>query len=157
MDYKRFFSRNAEEVAKDLLGRLLVRTSEKGTTAGMITETGAYEGGSETRQRQGMKYAAGEIFLMPFRGHYFFNIATGKKDYPSCVEIRELDFYDRKVQGSGAIVNALCISKNLDGKMLGEELQILGLSPEKIKIKRIKGKGDNCLGYFFAQKMNVRG
>lgn len=147
MDYKRFFNRKSEEVAKDLLGRFLIRNTAKGTTAGRIIETGAYEGGKETPSREGMKYAPGSIFLMPFRGNYFLNIATDKENYPSCVEIRKVAFHNKVVKGPGATTNYLNIKKNLDGILLGEELQI---SEDKVgeKIKKVKTGPENCLGYF---------
>jgi 3-methyladenine DNA glycosylase Mpg len=147
MNHKNFFARSSEEVAKDLLGRLIIRSTPTGTTSGRIIETGAYEGGSETPSRKGMKYSPGSIFLMPFRGNYFLNISTDRKDYASCVEIRKVDFNDRVVGGSGAVSSYLNIKKNLDGVLLGEELQI---SDDKTagKIKKIKEGSDNCLGYF---------
>ena len=41
MDYSQFFSRNSKEVAQDLLGKMLVRKTERGITAGKILQTGA--------------------------------------------------------------------------------------------------------------------
>lgn len=147
MNYKNFFGRSSEEVAKDLLGRFIIRNTGTGTTSGRIIETGIYEDGKDTPSRKGMKYAPGSIFLMPFRGNYFLNIATDKKNYASCVEIRKVAFHDRVVNGSGAISRYLAIEKNLDGILLGEELQI---SDDKVegKIKKVKAGSDNCLGYF---------
>jgi 3-methyladenine DNA glycosylase Mpg len=149
MEYKRFFGRKAEEVAKDLLGRLIVRNTARGTTAGKIVETGAYEGGKEVPSRLGMKYAPGKVFLMPFRGHYFFNIATDREGFSSCVEIRAVDFHDRAVKGSSAVANYLNLGKSLDGVLFGEELEISGKSVEESRIKIIKAGSDNCIGYFY--------
>jgi 3-methyladenine DNA glycosylase Mpg len=148
MEYKRFFGRRSEEVAKDLLGRFIVRNTNKGTTAGRIVQTGAYEGGKEVPSRKGMKYAPGTVFLMPFRGHYFFNISTDREDFPSCVEIRAVAFHDRIVRGSGAVANYLGVRKGLDGVLFGEELEISGEGVEESRIKRIKAGSDNCKGYF---------
>src|SRR3990172_6883186 len=99
MNYKTFFNRDARTVAKDLLGRILVRESERGLTAGRIVETGAFEGDEGRKAREGMSYAPGTIYVMPFRGNYFLNIATGRKGEPSCVEIREVALHDRVLNG----------------------------------------------------------
>ena len=146
MDYRKFFRRDSDEVAMDLLGRLLVRTTKKGATAGRIIQVGAYEEGV-TPSREGMFYAPGRIFLMPYRGAHLLNVATDKEDYPSCVEIREIAFHDKIIKGSGLITKAFDL-ENLDGILLGGELQIIGKPVQKSKVKRINGNSDNCLGYF---------
>ncbi len=148
MNYTVFFNRNAKEVAKDLIGRLLVRNTNRGTTAGKIIETGAYEGGSETPSRQGMKYSAGKLFLMPFRGSLLLNIATDKEGYPSCVEIRQVAVHDKTLTGSGLVSKFFEITSNLDGLVLGNEVQIIGEPAKKSKLFKLEGQTDNCLGYF---------
>ena len=151
MDYQRFFRRSSEEVAKDLLGRSLARTTKKGSTSGRIVETGAYQEGNETPTRAGMKYAPGTLFLMKYRNSYLFNIATDRKDYPSCVEIRELAFHNRHVKGSGAITKFFEITPDLNEIVLGDEIEVLGDSVERSRIKRISGNSSNCLGYFLIE------
>ena len=148
MNYQRFFRRNADELSKELLGRLLVRNTDKVSIGGKITQIGAYEGGKETKPREGMKYSAGTIFLMPYRGCNLLNIATDKVGYPSCVEIREIAYDKKKIKGPGKISNILKIGEDLDGILLGKELEIHGKSVDTSKIKKISGTTDNCLGYF---------
>ena len=149
MNYRKFFARKAEEVARDLLGRTLVRNTERGGyIGGRITETAAYEDGKETEQMKGMRYAPGTIFLMPFRGHLFLNIATDRKNCPSCVAIREVAFPDKVVRGPGAVSNHLGLTRNLDGILLGNELEILGEQPEDLKIRKTREGPNYCLGYF---------
>ena len=147
MDYHKFFGRKVDIVAKDLLGRSILRITNKGNTAAKIIETGAYEEG-ETPSREGMKYAPGTIFLMPYRSTYLFNIATDKRGYPSCVEIREIALHDKIISGSGKVSKFFDIGPDLDGIVLGEEIKIIGENVDKSKIKKIKGKSDNCIGYF---------
>jgi 3-methyladenine DNA glycosylase Mpg len=148
MDYGKFFRRESDEVARDLLGRLLIRNTERGATAGRITQIGAYEEGSEIPSREGMKYAPGRIFLMSHRGSHLLNISTEKKGYPSCVEIRQITFHDKIINGAGKVTTTFGITPDLDGLVLGKELQILGKPVEKSRIKRMKGDSDNCIGYF---------
>mgnify|MGYP001579569348 CR=1 FL=1 len=148
MDYRRFFERKAEEVAKDLLGRILIRTTRIGSTSATIIETGAYEGGKEIKARKGMEYEPGRLFLMPCRGNLLFNIATDREIYPSCVELRKVGTHEKTVTGSGAITRFFDIPKYLDGVLLGGEIQIIGESLEKSKIKKIKSDIKNCLGIY---------
>ena len=143
------FARTATSVAKDLVGRMLVRKTPTGITAGKILQTGAYEGGRETNSRLGMNYSPGTIFLMPFRGFRLLNIATDKERFPSCVEIREVAYHDKRIKGSGAISNYLDIHQELDGLPLHENwLYILGESVNKNKIICEESSAENCLGYF---------
>ena len=148
MDYSRFFGRSSDEVAKDMLGRILVFNGPSGKVLGKITETGAYEGGEETRQRQGMKYGPATIFLMSYRGSNLLNIATDKRGHPSCVEIREIEIDDRKIKGAGKVSNALGIKKDLDGLVLGEKVQIIGEPIDDSLVLSRKGDSGNCLGYY---------
>ena len=95
-----------------------------------------------------MKYSPGRIFLMPYRGAHLLNIAADRMGYPSCVEIREVAFHDEKITGSGAIANFFGIGPDLDGILIGEEIEILGRPVDASQIKRLKGDADNSIGYY---------
>ncbi len=151
MKYDNFFSRNTKDVAQDLLGRMIIRRTDSGIYAAMISETGAYVGlvGADPHgPRKVMFYDAGKISLMPHRGHLMLNIASGESD-PACVEIRELRG-ERRIEGSGAITNFLKIPADLDGKMLGYESGVF-ITEEKYglgKASRSSGQADNCKGIY---------
>src|SRR3989344_4027997 len=147
-DYKQFFSRPAEQVAPDLLGRMLTLHLYNETRTGRILETGAYQEGKITPSREGMLYSPGTLFLMPRRAFLLFNIATERENYPSCVEIRRVACEDRIVNGPGAVSKAFGITKDLDGILLGEQIQITGERVEKSLIVKEDGEADNCSGYF---------
>jgi len=151
MNYKKFFNRKADIVARDLLGLSLLRITETGSTSGKIIETGAYIGGNETPSRKGMKYAPGTVFLMPYRSFRLLNIATSREGYASCVELRQVALHDKILKGSGKIANFFDISKDLDGILLGKEVQIIGEPEKEPNIKRISGDSDNCIGYFLVK------
>lgn len=145
-DYAKFFNRNSEEVAQDLLGRIILRVSDRGASGAQISATGAYNGVNSITPRKGMNYTPGTIFLMPWRGSYLFNITTENEGSPSCVEVREISFHDRRIIGSGKITNELQL--NLDGVVLGNEVKIIGEAAGYNRIRKTKGVADNCLGYF---------
>ena len=152
MDYRRFFRRSAEEVAKDLLGRYLVRETRDLSLVGRIIQTGAYEEGPETPSRQGMLYTPGTIFTMPFRGNYFLNIATDRSGEPSCVLVRQVALNEGVLDGPGKAGDFFEV-ENLDGLFFGDEFQLLGNSVDPRRIKRqVKGSSDNCLGYYSIKK-----
>ena len=50
-----------------------------------------------------MLYTPGTIFIMPFRGHYFLNMATDKKGKPSCVLIRQVSVNEKMLDGPGKV------------------------------------------------------
>ncbi len=152
MNYKQFFGRKAEKVAEELLGRLIVRNTNKGSTSVRILEVGAYEEGKETDPRTGMQYGPARLFLMPYRGSLLLNIATDREIYPSCVEIRKVATHDKTITGSGAVSRFLGITPDLDGLVLGDEIQILGNSVDKSQIRRAAGNADNCLGVYSIRK-----
>lgn len=148
-DYQAFFGRKSEEVAKDMLGRFLVRNIEGREIVAQVIETGAYEKGKEIASRNGMKYAPGTIFLMPFRGHYFFNVATDKPGFPSCVEIRKVLTDQREIGGAAAVTKFLKMPQTLDGVLLENEMQIIGEPADASRISTETIGSDNCLGYFY--------
>ena len=93
-----FFNRSTVLVAKDLLGKFLVRKIGKRTYALMITETEAYDGfkdrashahRGQTNRNYPMFGEAGKWYVYFTYGmHWMLNIVTGKKDYPAAVLIR---------------------------------------------------------------------
>jgi 3-methyladenine DNA glycosylase Mpg len=151
MDYISFFSRPSKEVAKDLVGRTLVRETEKGSTSARILVVGAYEGGKETEARKGMMYAPGKVFFMPYRGHRLFNIATDREGFASCVDIRQIATHSKTINGSGAVTNFFGLPLTIDGVLLGGEMQIIGEPDEPREVTWVEGDKDtssNCLGYY---------
>jgi|SRR3989344_59881 len=152
MNYSLFFDRKPKEVAHDLLGRYLAVTpnSKKSTRVNIceITEVGAYKGDLDLPSRNGMLYAPGKLFLMRYRGGILFNIATGREGEPACVEIRGARFGEGNVEGSGKIANLLGLDGRLDGHDFKEIFRLGGEPVAKRAIISLKGKSENCLGYF---------
>ena len=136
------FERNAKVVAKQLLGKFLVRRVNGKTTAYKIVETEAYVGPHDkashayrgkTLRNEVMFGTPGHWYVYFTYGmHYMLNIVTGKEGYPSAVLIRGLvvdsiphsnvlkNIRMRKKQtkliGPGRLTKALKITKALNGK-----------------------------------------
>jgi DNA-3-methyladenine glycosylase len=136
---KQFFARGAEEVARDLLGKVLVRKFEDGSIVrAIITETEAYIGEHDlasharfgrTKRTEAMYAQAGTIYMFFTYGvHWMLNIVTSKKDDPQAVLIRgarELGKSDgsenqdvRRLDGPGKLTKYL----ELDGSFYGEDI-----------------------------------
>ncbi len=153
-----FFARPAEDVAVDLLGRELVRQYGNKVIIAEILATGAYEGGEKVKQRIGMWYAPGTIFLMPFRGHNSLNIATREADVPSVVEIRAARFLDSMYVAETPFKLAKELhldarsndtAVNLSGLVLGQHLYVRGpKSGEEVRVERSVKKAPNCIAYY---------
>src|SRR3989344_8728643 len=95
---KEFFDRPPQEVARDLLGKYLVRRVANKTVAAMIIETEAYDGerdlacharSGKTARNAPMFENAGTIYVYFTYGmHWMLNLVCGKKEYPAAVLIR---------------------------------------------------------------------
>ncbi len=144
MNYKRidsnFFKGQTEEVAKKLLGKILVRIYNGKILAGKIVETEAYldENDLASHSAVGMternKVMFGEAGLayvyFTYGMHYCFNVVTGEKGKGSAVLIRALEpiegieqmkkFRRKKdvhilTNGPAKLCQALKIDKKLNG------------------------------------------
>lgn len=89
-------------IARDLLGKVLVTDIGGLRTAGMITETEAYEGVSDcashaynhrrTRRTEVMYAEGGTAYVYLCYGiHHLFNVVTNKKEIPHAVLVRSVE------------------------------------------------------------------
>src|SRR5436305_748530 len=94
---RHFYERDTTAVARDLLGKILV----KGATAGIIVETEAYPGGDDTASHSaaGITKRTRVIFGPPGHAYVYFtygmhtcmNVVVGPEGTPGCVLIRALE------------------------------------------------------------------
>ncbi len=97
-----FYARDVLTVARDLLGRILVRESPDGLTSGRLVEVEAYRGpadrvahsygGRRTRRTEVMYWAAGHAYIFRIHGRIdCLNIVTGEVEEPQAVLVRALE------------------------------------------------------------------
>lgn len=97
---ERFYNRNVVNVARDLLGKRLVRIMDGRRISGIITETEAYDGTKDlacharvgkTKRNAVMFGPAGRAYVYFTYGiHWCLNVVTGEQDYPAAVLIRAM-------------------------------------------------------------------
>ena len=126
-----FFHRPCPEVARDLVGKLLVRSTPAGTAKLRITETECYCGEEDTacnasrgrtKRTEVMYREAGTVYVYLCYGiHWMLNIVTGEKDSPQAVLIRAC----AEAPGPGKLTRKLGITRELNrNSILGDELWI---------------------------------
>jgi len=141
-----FYLRDAREVARDLLGKLLVRNCPEGTTSGIIVETEAYLGvadrashafGGRLSSRTAVMYEHGGLAYVYFiYGMYWcMNVTVREKGNPEAVLIRAIQpvaglelMRLRRIKGvkrPADLTNGpgkLCQALAIDGNLYGEDL-----------------------------------
>ena len=117
-----FFNRPTLVVAKELLGKCLVRKIGKKIIALKIAEVEAYDGPKDkashasrgkTERNAPMFGKAGKFYVYFTYGiHWMLNVVTGPEHYPAAILIRGTD----KVTGPARLTKFLGIDKSLNEK-----------------------------------------
>ena len=137
------------QIAKDLLGKIVVTNIGGKITSGRIVETEAYVAnvdkashaynGKRTLRNEAMYAAAGAIYVYICYGmHNMLNIVTNDLNVPDAILIRALEpvngfdimlertgkkmFDNTLTKGPGNVAKAMGISKNISGLNLGKKI-----------------------------------
>lgn len=159
---KKFFDRPTLIVAKDLLGKFLVREVKGEIIASMITEVEAYDGLKDmaSHARRGVTPRNKIMFGHPgiwyvyftYGMHWMVNIITGPENYPAGVLIRGVE----GVSGPGRVTKYFRIDRDLNGKRAEPKenlwLEDRGTKIEPKKIKRTPRVGIDHAGPVWAKK-----
>ncbi|MEK7381402.1 MAG: DNA-3-methyladenine glycosylase [Gemmatimonadota bacterium] len=139
-----FFLRTAPEVARDLLGAVVVSTSGRTTTVGRIVETEAYLGAADPASHafNGRRHASNEHLYSPpgtwyvylsYGVHWCANLVTGPRGVGAAVLIRGIEPLEglpairrrrgkvperHLANGPGKLTQALGITRTLDGQLM---------------------------------------
>lgn len=136
-----FFNRSAQVVARELLGKYLVRELNDKRIAAMITETEAYVGPHDlaSHASRGLTARNAPMFGPPARWYIYFvygmhwmlNVVTGKNGYPAAVLIRSTDI----AQGPARVTKQFFIDRAFNGKKVSPESR-LWIEDRGVKIAR---------------------
>ncbi|WP_144552295.1 DNA-3-methyladenine glycosylase [Bacillus sp. X1(2014)] len=96
-----FYDQPTLELAKALLGCLLVKETNEGVSAGYIVETEAYIGPGDraahsynnrrTRRTEVMFQRSGLVYTYLMHTHCLFNVVSGGEEHPEAVLVRALE------------------------------------------------------------------
>ena len=120
-----FYRQDAVEVAKQLLGKILVRADEDGNVKRYkITATEAYCGSEDkachaskgrTPRTEVMFHEGSKVYVYLIYGMYWMlNVVTGEENHPQAVLICGID----SIRGSGRVGRELKIDKSFYGEDL---------------------------------------
>lgn len=151
---RKFFSQNTKTVARQLLGKRIVRVLPSGEKlSGIITETEAYLGvkdkgchsfgGRRTKRNEVMYGESGHIYVYFTYGmHWLLNIITSEVENPEGVLIRGVD----KAEGPARLTKYLKIDKDFYGEDITRSERIWvenGIKINKSKIEELPRVGIN--------------
>jgi DNA-3-methyladenine glycosylase len=157
-----FFSRSTPEVARDLIGKFLVRRMDGKTAAYMITETEAYDGPTDkgshahrgqTARNKPMFGPAGYWYVYFTYGmHWLVNVTTMKEGYPAAVLIRGIE----GTSGPARLTKFLKIDGTLSGekaaKKTGLWIEDRGITVDPKRIKKGPRIGIDYAGPYWAAR-----
>lgn len=144
-----FYEKPTLTVARNLLGKYLVRETAGGLLSGRIVEVEAYVGPEDrashasrgkTKRTEVMFGRAGITYVYLIYGMYHcFNIVTEQEGYPAAILVRAVELENGElVDGPGRLCRQLDISRthNRHDLTLGEQLWVEGRG-EKVSARRI--------------------
>ncbi len=157
-----FFDRPAAKVARELLGKLLVRQVGETRTAIAVTETEAYEGVHDlashsskgrTARTEVMFGPAGRFYIYRIYGlHWMLNVVTSEVGDASAVLIRGV----AGISGPGRVAAAMGIDASLHGQEATPETGLwfanTNESPKKQRIRATPRIGVDYAGPIWAAK-----
>lgn len=126
-----FYARPALEVARDLLGKRLVRTGDDFQYTGTITETEAYVGPDDlachaakgrTKRTEVMFGKPGTWYVYLIYGMYdMLNVVTDKKEHPAAVLIRGVVTKEKDLDGPGKLTRDFHINRDYNGQKVSKQ------------------------------------
>jgi DNA-3-methyladenine glycosylase len=156
-----FFDREAEDVARDLIGCYLVRRRGRVSSRARIIETEAYVGPHDlachasrgrTVRTEVMFGPPGILYIYLVYGlHWMLNVVTGPVDFPAAVLIRSVD----GICGPGRLSSSFGITGTLNGRFASAPSGLWFANDERLappKIDRTPRIGVEYAGQIWSAK-----
>lgn len=152
---RRFYTQDTLKIAKEFLGKFIIRKIGKKKRIGMIVETEAYIGpqdrashafgGKKTPRNRAEYMVGGHIYIYLVYGMYWqLNISTGRAGMPECVLIRALEpineFSKLKAQGSASSAGGSKLKTKTQNSRLKKKLSSRAKSHDFINLANGPGK-----------------
>ncbi|MBI5078806.1 DNA-3-methyladenine glycosylase [Candidatus Saganbacteria bacterium] len=154
-------------MAKDILGKFIVRRWRGKKIAGKIVEVEVYYsardrashafGGKITRRNRAEYLQGGHVYIYLVYGmHWQFNISTGPEGHPECLLVRAVEpvegFKEREASGPGKFCKVFRLNKSFYGEDLTRSKRLwLENNHEKIKVKRGPRIGIDYAGPYWSK------
>ena len=175
---KEFFERDSRKVARDLIGKALVRETDKKTVlSGIILQVDAYslKDFIENKRNKGALYPTGAIHMYPSQGKYSLAISTLDAGGYNEILIRQVqplsgieqmmvyrNTRDEKIltNGPSKVVQAFGLDKDFDSRFITDPvwgLYIEGcLKDPKVKAERVV-EDDSASSSDFVGRYTLKG
>lgn len=172
-----YLQENVVSIARQLIGKVLYTNTNGIVTAGIISETEAYEGATDkashafgnrrTKRTETMFAQGGIAYVYLCYGMYeLFNVVTNIKDIPHAVLIRGIIPYEgleamaqrrgvekikqKDVNGPGKLSKALSITRDLNGFDLSSD--VIWIEDKEIQIEDNQIVADKRIGINYAEE-----
>lgn len=155
-----YINQSTEEIARQLLGKILIHQTPNHLYSGYIVETEAYVGvedmachsyaGRRTPRLESMYKIGGTIYIYTMHTHHMLNIVTKEAGNPQAILIRAIEPLDgiewmernrmntgvTICNGPGKLTKAMEITKTLDGAFINESSLLItdGKTPSTIAV-----------------------
>lgn len=163
---KAFFAREPDIVARELLGKFLVRRTGRKERAAMLVETEAYFGEEDgasharygpTRRNAPMYGPPGHWYVYLVYGmHWLLNVTTKKEGEPSAILLRAAE----GLRGPGILSKSLGIGKSLNAKPAarasGLWIEDRGVRVPSRAVERLPRVGVGYAGAWAARPLRFR-
>src|SRR3989338_1430393 len=164
-----FFTRSALKVAKDILGKDIVRVWRGKKIIGKIVEVEVYYsikdrashafGGKVTKRNRAEYLEGGHVYIYLVYGmHWQFNISTGPAGHPECLLVRAVEpiqgFKDREGSGPGKFCKAFKLNKSFYGEDLTKSKRLWleeDKKRDKVKVKKSPRIGIDYAGPYWSK------
>ncbi|MEK7664419.1 MAG: DNA-3-methyladenine glycosylase [Patescibacteria group bacterium] len=161
-----FFKRDTKIVAKEMIGKFLVRKIKGKRISVMITETEAYDGHHDkashaykgrTKRTRVMFGNPGNFYVYLCYGmYYMLNVVAREHGYPAAVLIRGVKSDGLNLSGPGKLTKFLKINRRFNNKKsavsTGLWFEDRGVKISKNKIKKTSRVGVNYAGPVWSAK-----
>lgn len=121
---REFFARPTVTVARELIGKYLVRTVGSSVLVARIVETEAYVGPQDkachaskgrTPRTEVLFGPPGHAYVYLCYGvHELLNVVTEREEFPAAVLLRAIDVEGHLVDGPGRLTRALAVTRDLN-------------------------------------------
>lgn len=121
---REFFARPTVTVARELIGKYLVRAMGSSLLVARIVETEAYVGPQDkachaskgrTPRTEVLFGPPGHAYVYLCYGmHELLNVVTEREEFPAAVLLRAIDVEGRLVDGPGRLTRALTVTRDLN-------------------------------------------